>query len=143
MKGRITVEGMVNANKRNKNLTFLKNNALFESCILKINNTFIDNAEYLDIVMLMYNLLEYSDSYSMASGSLWNCYRNKINYDANETDANQKINNSKATTRRSFEKTKMVGGTPADNNTLDTQVVFPLKYLSNLWRSLDLPLTVK
>ena len=59
MKGRITVEGMVNANKRNKKLTFLKNNAVFESCISKINNTFIDNAEYLDIVMLMYNLLEY------------------------------------------------------------------------------------
>ena len=50
---------MVNANKRNKKLTFLKNNAVFESCISKINNTFIDNAEYLDIVMLMYNLLEY------------------------------------------------------------------------------------
>ena len=44
--------------------------------------TYIDNAEELDIVMTIYNLLEYSDSYSMASGSLWRYYRNEINDDA-------------------------------------------------------------
>ena len=38
----------------------------------KINSTLIDNAGYLDIVMPMYNLLEYSQNYSMASQSLWN-----------------------------------------------------------------------
>ena len=64
VKGRISVTGTNAANRRNKNLTF-KNNALFRSCILKVNNTFIDNAEDLDIVMPMYNLLEYTDSYSM------------------------------------------------------------------------------
>ena len=45
-------------------------NALFISCILKVNNTLIDNAEDLDIVMPMYNLTEYSKSFSKASGSL-------------------------------------------------------------------------
>ena len=40
--------------------------------IKKVNNTFIDNAEHLDIVMAMYNLLEYGDNYSIISGSLWN-----------------------------------------------------------------------
>ena len=57
-------------NKAEKNVAF-KNNAPFTSCILKINSTLIDNADF-DIVMLMYNLLEYSQNYSMISGSLWN-----------------------------------------------------------------------
>ena len=58
VKGRISVWGTNDANKRNKKLTF-KNNASFRLCILKINNTFIGNAEDFDIVMWMYNLLEY------------------------------------------------------------------------------------
>ena len=57
-------------NKAEKNVVF-KNNAPFTSCISKINSTLIDNADF-DIVMLMYNLLEYSQNYSMISGSLWN-----------------------------------------------------------------------
>ena len=73
LKGRISVTGTNNANRRNKKLTF-KNNAPFRSCITKVNNTFIYNAEDLDIVMWMYNLLEYSDNYSVISGSLWNYY---------------------------------------------------------------------
>ena len=59
VKETIIVEGDNNAKKRNKKLTF-KNNAPFRSCISKINNSFIDNAEDLDIVILMYNLLEHS-----------------------------------------------------------------------------------
>ena len=53
-----------------------------------IHNTFIDNPEDLDIVMLVYNLLEYSDNYSMTSVSLWNYYRDELNDDENETDDN-------------------------------------------------------
>ena len=91
--GRISVKGTDNANGRNKNLTF-KINASFRSCISKINNTFAENAEDLDTVMLMYNLLEYSANYSMTSGSLWNYYRYEKNYDANENNAgNYRINN--------------------------------------------------
>ena len=63
VKVRISVTGTSNANRRNKKLTF-KNSTPFKSCISKMNNTFIDNAEDLDIVMRMYNLLEYSDKYS-------------------------------------------------------------------------------
>ena len=55
-------------NKAEKNVAF-KNNAPYRSCISKINSTLIDNAEDLDIVMSMYNLLEYSQIYSMTSGS--------------------------------------------------------------------------
>ena len=62
----------------NKKLTF-KNNAPFRSCISKINNAFIDNAENLDIVMPMYSLLEYINNCSMTSGTLWNNYRDEVN----------------------------------------------------------------
>ena len=58
------------ANNTNKEVIF-KNCAPFTNCINKINNTQIDNAEYIDIVMPMYNLIEYSDNYSKTSGSLW------------------------------------------------------------------------
>ena len=93
MKGTITFEGDNNAKKRNKKLTF-KKNALFQSCISKINNTFLDNVEDLDIVMPMYNLLEYSDNYFI-TGSLWNYYRDEVNDDANENNAVRiKINNN-------------------------------------------------
>ena len=61
VKKAIIVEGIDDANKRNKYLTF-KNNAPFISFTSEINNAFIVNAEDLDIVLLMYNLLEYSDN---------------------------------------------------------------------------------
>ena len=62
MKRDITLEGDDDANKHNKNLSF-KNNAPFINCITKINGIKIDNAEDLDVVMPMYNLLEYSKNY--------------------------------------------------------------------------------
>ena len=72
VKGRISIRGNNDATKRNKKLTF-KNNNPFRSSI----NTLIDNTEDLDVVMPMYNLLEYSDNYSVGSGSLRNYYREK------------------------------------------------------------------
>ena len=62
VEGDITLEGDNDANKKNKNLAF-KNNAPFINCILKINGVNINNAEDLDVVMPMYNLLEYSKNY--------------------------------------------------------------------------------
>ena len=59
----------------------LKNDAPIISCISKINNnnTLIDNAEDLDIVMSIYSLIEYDKNYSKTSGSLWNYYRDEPN----------------------------------------------------------------
>ena len=62
-KGNISVNNTVAANNTNKKVIF-KNCAPFTKCISKINNTQIDNAQYIDIVMPMYNLIEYSDNYS-------------------------------------------------------------------------------
>ena len=70
VKGTITVTNPDN-NVCDKKLAF-KNNAPFNYCILKTDNTLIGNAEDLDIVMPMYNLLEYSKNYSKTTGSFWN-----------------------------------------------------------------------
>ena len=137
VKGRISVTATNNANRRNKKLTF-KKNAPFSSCTPKINDTFIDNAEDLSIVISVYNLLEY-----ITLGSLWNCYKDEVNDDANENNdaGNYWINNSNTTSSKSFEyKTKIIGSTPNNNSRLDGEVVVPLKYLSNFCRSFDLPL---
>ena len=132
VKGRIKVTGTNNANIRNKKL-ISKNNVQFRSCILKINNTLIDNAEAIDIAMPVYNLLEYSDNYYMTAESLWNYYRDEVTDDANENnDANNyRINNNKKTTGKSFEyKINIIWSTPDNNSRLDAEFVIALKYLS-------------
>ena len=69
VKGNITLEGANAANKNNKNVTF-RNNAPFINCISKINGSKIDNAEDLDVVMPMYNLLKYSKNYKKNNRNL-------------------------------------------------------------------------
>ena len=93
--------------KKNKPLEF-KNNALFISCISKINGVLIENAEDLDTLMPMHNLLEYSQNYSNTSGSLWNYYRDELTDDTNDNRSpNKNVINSK-----SFEyKTNITGST--------------------------------
>ena len=103
---------------------------------IQINNTFIANAEDLDVAVPMDDLLEYSDNYSMTSGILSNYYRDKKNDDVNE---NNNANNKTATSKSFEYKTKITESTPAKNSRLDTKVVVSLKYLSNFWRSLNLP----
>ena len=65
-----------NNNAYDTKLAF-KNNTPFASSILKINSTLIDNAEFLDIVMPMYNLIDYSKNYSKITGSLFHYYRDE------------------------------------------------------------------
>ena len=66
------------ADERDKGVTF-KNCAPFVKCISIINNTETDNDKDIDIVMPMYNLIEYSDNYSKTSGSLWQYYKDDPN----------------------------------------------------------------
>ena len=63
-----------------------KNNAPFINCISKVNGVKIDNAENLDVVMPMYNLLEYSENYRNTTGSLWNYYRDEPNSDTDDNE---------------------------------------------------------
>ena len=110
----------------------LKNNNPFTSCISKIHNTLIDNAKDIDIIMLMYNLIEYSKNYSNTSGSLWNYYRNEPNGENN--NLNYSIKDSK-----SFDyKTSITEKLEGINTKKDAEIVVPLKHLSNFWRTLDI-----
>ena len=83
------------------------------------------NTEDLNTVMPMYNLLEYSDNYSIASGNFRNYYSDEINDDENEIDDNSnKINNNKATTSKFFKyMIKLIGSAPKNNSRLNTEVV--------------------
>ena len=80
--GTITVAGNQPRDRQNRPL-ILKNNAPFVSCIARINNELIEDADDLDIVMPMYNLLEYSKNYRKTIVSLYNYYRDELNDDAN------------------------------------------------------------
>ena len=77
--------------------------------------------------MPMYNLLEYSDNYSMTSGILWNYYRDEINDGENEIDDNaEKIYNNKTITSNLFKyKTEKTGSTQDNANRLNAKVVVP------------------
>ena len=78
--------------------------------------------------MQMYNLLEYSDNYSMKSGNLWNYYRDEVNDDQNENDnANNRVNTSKTIASKSLEyETKLIWSTSNNDNILDAEVFVPL-----------------
>ena len=77
--------------------------------------------------MPMYKLIEFSDNYSKTSGCLWRYYKD---------DPNDNLANS-----RSFKsKVKITGNTPSNENTKDVEIIVPLKYLSNFWRTLEMPL---
>ena len=84
VKGRITIAGAGDnaaarqADERDKGVAF-KNCAPFINCISEINNMQIDNAKDTDIVMPMYNLIEYSDNYAKTTGSLWQYFRDDPN----------------------------------------------------------------
>ena len=125
----------------NKRFAF-KNNAPFISCISKINGKLVENAEDLDIVMPMYNLLEYSKNYQKTSGSLFNYYRDEPNSGLNpdENTLQVSIINS-----NSFEyKSNLNVLLPAIDNgkrTLNNvEIAISLKHLGSFWRSLNISL---
>ena len=77
MKGIITVTNPDNAKKKKNKAVAFRNNAPLINCTFKINGIQTDNAEDLDVVMTMYNLLEYCKNYRKTIGSLWNYYRDE------------------------------------------------------------------
>ena len=131
----ILVDGTIRAaNTVNVTRLALKNCAPFTKFNLEINDEHIDTAENLDIVMPMYNLIEYSDNYQDSSATLYQHKRdeppdNNVNLTAdNSTYFKYKVN--------------LLGNIAAadpDNarvERLNVKIVVPLKYLSNLFRSL-------
>ena len=106
----------------------MKNCAQFTNCISEIINTQVGNAKDTDIVMPMYNLIEYSDNYSKTSGSLWQYYRDEPNDNLADSEP--------------FKSKIKITGKPSNNNNndKDVEIMVPLKYLSNFWRTLEMPL---
>ena len=137
VKGDITVTNPNNA-KRNKAVTF-KNNAPFINCISKINGVKIDNAEDLDVVMPMYNLLEYSKNYRKTTGSLWNYYRDEPSDPLSSNSESFRYKTS--ITGNTYNTGDGEAGYDADKvRKNETEIVVPLKHLSNFWRTLNIAL---
>ena len=154
VKGTITVtapgvnNGANNIRDKKNRPLILKNNAQFVSFITRINGELIEDADDLDIVMSMCNLLEYSKNYRKTIGSLYNYYRDELSDDAYDND----FDNIKVVNSNTFKyKNKIIGNTynvdaGADgydvnkNGTQEVELAIPLKYLGNFWRALNIPL---
>ena len=132
VKGPITITGVGDndaakrLHERSKYVIF-KNCAPFAKSISRINNTDIDNAEDIDIVVPMYNLIEYSDNYLKIAGCLWQYYKDDPNYNITQSESFKS-------------QIKVTGKTPAAGNTKDVEIIAQLKYLSNFWRTLEMSL---
>ena len=139
VKGTISINNTavqgVAANNTDKKVIF-KNCAPFTNCISEINITQIDNSKDIDIVMPMYNLIEYSDNYAKTAGSLW-----KYCKDIPARDNNNQITASDANNLTdSFKFKAKITGETGNDATKDVEIIVPLKYLSNFWRTLEMPL---
>ena len=123
------------ANNTNKKVIF-KNCAPFTNCISEINNTQIDNAKDIDIVMPMYNLIEYSDNYAKTTGSL-----SQYCKDIPAPNANDEITHfTEGNLTDSFNFKVKITGRTGSGGAKDVEIIVPLKYLSNFWRTLEMPL---
>ena len=149
VKGTITVNGVVNGAEneilRRNGQLILKNNAPFVSCITRINNEFIEDADDLDIVMPMYNLLKYSKNYRKTIGSLYNYYRDELSNDNNPNNfPNRNVINSSTfeyknkITGNTYNVAEVAAGHDANRvGKKDVELAIPLKYLGNFWRALN------
>ena len=155
--GMVTVAGNLPRDRQNRPV-ILKNNTPFISCITKINNELIEDADNLDIVIPMYNLLGYSKNYRKTIGSLYNYYRDELNDDANNDDfVNNNVISSNAFKYKNILIGNMynvdstivpaAGGARVNNPNYDAnrsgkkevELAVPLKYLGNFWRALNMP----
>ena len=127
----IFVTGNIQNEPANSVVAF-KNCTSFRTCdvTVAINDEHVEKAEDLDIVMSMYNLLEYSDNYQNSTGSLYRFKRDE------PPDNNADVGNN---TTSLVYKSNLIKGTD-DNNANNVKLVVPLKYVSNFFRSLELPL---
>ena len=123
------------ARGENKNIRVVfKNCVPFTNCISEINNTQTDNSKNIDVVMPMYNLIEYSDNYLKTSGSLWQYYRDEPALTNAGGLADFPGNSA------SFKLKQKITGSAGNNGTKAVQIMVPLKCLSNFWRTLKISL---
>ena len=158
VKGTITVtapgvnNGANNIRDKRNGPLILKDNSPFVSCITRIDGDLIEDTDDLDIVMSMYNLLEYSKNYRKTIGSLYNYYRDELSNNADDNN----FDNIKVINSNTFKyKNKIIGNTYNVNGgaqgydvnkngrielELELELAIPLKYLGKFWRALNIPL---
>ena len=124
------------ANNTNKKVIF-RNCVPFTNCISRITNTQVDNSKDIDVVMPMYNFIEYSDNHSEKSGSLLKYCKDIVAVNNNGNI----VNFSEANATDSFNsEAKVTGQTDDDGEIVNVEIMVPLKYWSNFWRTLEMPL---
>ena len=134
----ILVTGNITVNADDNTDVVFKNCAPFSTCTTKINDVFVDEANHIYIAMPMYNLIEYSDNYSDTSGSLWQFKRDEVP----AGNADLTIDNSQSFKYKAALASKTSDAVDNTNSSVkNVKIVVPLKYLSNFWRSLEMPLT--
>ena len=109
----------------------IKNCAPFRKCKIEAKDTFIDEAEHINIAMPVYNLIKYNDNYSDTSGSLWQFKRDETEENIDLTVDAEHIPNN-------YSSFKYKSSLITDRN--GVKIAVPLKYLINFWRSLEMPL---
>ena len=107
---------------------------MLNSSLSEINNMQIDNAIDLDVVMPKYNLIEYSTKHSKTYESLWQYYRNEpVSTDSGAIDNFPDKN-------ASFKSKQKITGQTGNDGTKHVEEMLLIKYLSNFWRTLEMPL---
>ena len=119
------------------NVTF-KNCAPFARCVTHINDEHIETAENLDIIMPMYNLIEYSDNYADASGSLYQFKRDESPMNNPGNPNNVALDNSTSFKYKASLLGKADDADGNDRSLKNTKILLPLKYLSIFFRSLEM-----
>ena len=128
VKGGITISGAGDdaaarqADEKSRGV-ILKDCSTFIICKSEIDNTEIDNAKDIDIVMPMYNLIEHTENYSKTPRSLWQYCKGKPNDNLEDPESFKS-------------KMKITRNTPADDNTKNLEIIVPLKYLSTFWNAI-------
>ena len=130
--GTTTVAALAEGRRNNFIKVVFKNCAPFTNCIRKVNNTQIDNDKHIDVIMPMYNLIEYSNNLK-PSGSLWQYYRDEIALANNGVIAEFSAAGNSALFKF---KQKMTGVTD-NNGRKNVEIIVKLKYLSSFWRTLE------
>ena len=129
------VTGNITSGGNNTKAAF-KNCAPFRKRRTEIEETFADEAEYINIAMPMYNLTKYSDNYSDTTGSLWH-----FNRDEQPKKNNGELSDFSADNSSFFKyKSNLIGVLPKCGRKNGVKITVPLKYLSNFWRSLEISL---
>ena len=125
----------IEPDKKKKKVIF-KNLVTFTDRTREINNTEIDLAKDIDVVMPMYNFIEYSHNYLKILGRLWQYHRDKPNLNDNGVV----IDFPDDTDNASLKFKQKITGNAGNDGTNDFQIMVPLRYLSNFWRTLEMSL---